>query len=78
MTVFERLKKVVAEELGVEENEVTPAAKLREDLGADSLDLVELVLSIEDEFKVSIPDEDSQKMVTVQDVSDYLKAKGIE
>ena len=81
--VFERLKKVVVEQLGVEEDEVVPTASLVDDLGADSLDLVELRMSAEDEFstpsrKVEIPDEDAEKTVTVQDAVDYVRDQGIE
>lgn len=81
-TVSERLKKIVVEQLGVDENEVVPSAKFVNDLGADSLDLVELMMSIEEEFstesqKVKIPDEDAEKIVTVQDAIDYLRDLGI-
>jgi len=81
-TIFERLKKVVVEQLGVEEDEVVPTASLVDDLGADSLDLVELRMSVEDEFstpsrKVEIPDEDAEKLVTVQDAVDYIRDLGI-
>lgn len=81
-TVSERLKKIVVEQLGVDENEVVPSAKFVNDLGADSLDLVELIMSMEEEFstesqKVKIPDEDAEKIVTVQDAIDYLKDLGI-
>ena len=82
-TVFERLRKIVVEQLGVEENEVTPTASFVEDLNADSLDLVELVMSIEEEFsddntKIEIPDEDAEKIRAVQDAIDYLRDRGIE
>jgi len=81
-TVSERLKKIVVEQLGVDENEVVPSAKFVNDLGADSLDLVELIMSIEEEFstepqKVKIPDEDAEKIATVQDAIDYLGDLGI-
>ena len=80
--VTERLKKLAIEQLGVDENEVVPSAKFVNDLGVDSLDLVELIMSIEEEFstesqKVKIPDEDAEKIVTVQDAIDYLKDLGI-
>ncbi len=83
VTIFERLKKVVVEQLGVEDEEVVPSASFADDLGADSLDLVELIMSLEEEFsnssqKVEIPDEDADKMVTVQDAIDYLKGLGIK
>ena len=82
-TIFERIKKIVMEQLGVDDKEVVPSASLVDDLGADSLDLVELVMSLEEEFsnpsrKVEIPDEDAQKIVTIQDVIDYLKDLGVK
>ena len=82
-TVLERLKKVTAEQLGVEEKEVTPEASFVDDLGADSLDLVELIMALEEEFsdssqKIEIPDEDAEKLVTIQDAIDYLKDLGVE
>ena len=81
--IFERVKKITAEQLGVNENEVVATASFVEDLGADSLDLVELVMSLEEEFskdgkKVEIPDEDTEKLVTVQDAVNYLKDHGIK
>jgi len=81
-TVFERLKKIAVEQLGVEEGEVVPSASFVDDLGADSLDLVELIMALEEEFsnpsqKVEIPDEDAEKLVTVQDAVDYIKDLGI-
>ncbi len=82
-TVLERIKKVVAEQLGVEEKEVIPEASFVDDLGADSLDLVELIMALEEEFskptqKIEIPDEDTEKLVTVQDAIDYIKDLGVE
>jgi len=82
-TVFERIKKIVVEQLGVEEDEVVPSASFVDDLGADSLDLVELIMSLEEEFgspgqKVEIPDEDAEKIVTVQDAIDYIHERGIK
>jgi acyl carrier protein len=81
-TVFERVKKIVVEQLGVEEEEVVPSANFVDDLGADSLDLVELIMSLEEEFsdsskKIDIPDEDAEKILTVQDAVDYIKDLGI-
>jgi len=81
-TVFERVKKIVVDQLGVEEEEVVPSANFVDDLGADSLDLVELVMSLEEEFsqegqKVEIPDEDAEKIATVQDAIDYIHDRGI-
>ena len=82
-TVFERLRKISVEQLGVEEAEVVPSANFVDDLGADSLDLVELIMALEEEFtspsqKVEIPDEDADKIVTVQDAVDYIKDLGVE
>jgi acyl carrier protein len=82
-TVFERVRKIVVEQLGVEEDEVVPSASFVDDLNADSLDLVELIMSLEEEFSrdnqtVEISDEDAEKIVTVQDAVDYIKDKGIE
>jgi len=82
-TVFERVKKIVVEQLGVEEEEVVPSANFVDDLGADSLDLVELIMSLEEEFsdsskKIDIPDEDAEKILTVQDAVDYIKDLGIQ
>ena len=82
-TVFDRLKKIIVEQLGVDEQEVLSTASFVDDLGADSLDLVELIMSIEEEFstssqKIEIPDEDAEKIVTVQDAIDYLKDLGVE
>jgi len=82
-TIFDRVKKIIIEQLGVEDEEVVPSASFVDDLGADSLDLVELIMSLEEEFsnpsrKVEIPDEDAEKIVTVQDAADYIKDAGIE
>lgn len=82
-TIFERVKKVVVEQLGVEEGEVVPTTSFVNDLGADSLDLVELTMSLEEEFstpsqKIEIPDEDAEKIVIVQDAVDYIRALGIK
>ncbi len=82
-TIFERVKRIIVEQLGVEEGEVVPTASFVDDLGADSLDLVELIMSMEEEFsdssqKVEIPDEDAEKIVTVQDAVDYIKDLGIQ
>jgi len=74
-TVDERVKKIIAEQLGVEEDEVTPEASFVEDLGADSLDTVELVMALEEEFAIEIPDEDAEKILTVGKAMDYIKEK---
>jgi len=82
-TIYERLKKIVVEQLGADEKDVVSTASFVDDLGADSLDLVELIMSIEETFsdashKVEIPDEDAEKIVTIQDAVDYLKEQGVE
>jgi len=77
-TVYERVKRIIVEQLGVDPDEVIPTASFIEDLNADSLDLVELIMSLEDEFGKEIPDEDAEKIVTVQDAVDYVKDLGIE
>jgi acyl carrier protein len=70
--VEERVKEIIVEQLGVEEDEVLPAAKFIEDLGADSLDTVELVMAFEEEFDLEIPDEDAEKIATVGDAISYI------
>jgi len=74
-TVDERVKKIIAEQLGVEEDEVTSEASFVEDLEADSLDTVELVMALEEEFGIEIPDEDAEKILTVGKALDYIKEK---
>ncbi|MCR5261714.1 MAG: acyl carrier protein [Candidatus Gastranaerophilales bacterium] len=73
-TVFDRVKKVVVEQLSVEESLVTPEASFTADLGADSLDTVELVMAFEEEFGCEIPDEDAEKIATVQDAVNYIES----
>ncbi|MCW8127177.1 acyl carrier protein [Microbulbifer halophilus] len=72
-SIEERVKKIVAEQLGVKEEEVKPEASFVEDLGADSLDTVELVMALEEEFETEIPDEEAEKITTVQLAIDYIK-----
>lgn len=71
---LERVKKVVVQQLSVEDPEVTPEASFTNDLGADSLDQVELVMAFEEEFGVEIPDEDAEKIITVQDAVNYIES----
>jgi acyl carrier protein len=71
-TIAERGKQIVAEQLGVDEDQVTPEASFMDDLGADSLDTVELVMALEEEFDIEISDEDAEKIQTVQDAVDYI------
>jgi acyl carrier protein len=69
----EKVKQIIVDQLGVDADEVTPTAKFVEDLGADSLDTVELVMALEEDFGIEIPDEDAEKIVTVKDVIDYIR-----
>jgi acyl carrier protein len=71
-SIAERVKQIVAEQLGVDDEQVTDEASFMEDLGADSLDTVELVMALEEEFDVEISDEDAEKIQTVQDAVDYV------
>ena len=73
-TVFDRVKKVVVEQLSVDEALVTPEASFTSDLGADSLDTVELVMAFEEEFGTEIPDDEAEKIATVQDAVNYIEA----
>ena len=73
-SIEERVKKIVCEQLGVKEDEVTIEASFVEDLGADSLDTVELVMALEEEFEAEIPDEDAEKITTVKEAIDYIQA----
>ncbi len=70
-----KVKKIISEQLGVPEGDVKPEASFVNDLGADSLDTVELVMALEEEFGIEIPDEDAEKIATVQNAADYIKAK---
>ena len=71
--IIERVTKLVCEQLGVKEDEVTPEASFVEDLGADSLDTVELVMALEEEFETEIPDEEAEKITTVKEAIDYIQ-----
>ena len=75
MSVEEKVKNIIVEQLGVDMESVTPEASFIDDLGADSLDIVELVMTMEVEFDLEIPDEDAEKIKTVNDVVNYIKAK---
>jgi acyl carrier protein len=74
-SIAEQVKSIVAEQLGVKEEEVTNDASFVEDLGADSLDTVELVMALEEEFETEIPDEEAEKITTVQEAIDYITAR---
>ena len=71
--IQERLRKIIVDQLGVDESVVVPSASFVEDLNADSLDLVELIMSLEEEFKIQISDEDAEKITTVQEAQDYIE-----
>ena len=73
MSTEERVKKIIVEQLGVKEEDVKPEASFVEDLGADSLDTVELVMALEEEFDIEIPDEEAEKITTVQSAIDYVQ-----
>ncbi|KYO66779.1 MULTISPECIES: acyl carrier protein [Thermovenabulum] len=73
MEILDRVKKIIADQLGMDEDDITPDASFIDDLGADSLDIVELIMAFEEEFDLEIPDEDAEKIKTVQDVVDYIK-----
>ncbi len=73
--IEERVKEIIADQLGVSVDQIKPESKFVDDLGADSLDVVELIMAFEEEFGVEIPDEDAEKISTVQDVLDYIKQK---
>ena len=76
MALEDKVKEIIVEQLGVNAEQVTPEASFIEDLGADSLDTVELVMAFEEEFGAEIPDEDAEKLTTVGAVIEYLKGKG--
>lgn len=71
---FDRLKKIIVDRLDVDEADITPTASIKDDFGADSLDIVELIMEIEDEFGIEISDEDAEKLVTVEDAVKYIDA----
>ncbi len=75
MNVDKKIKQILADQLGIAEEEISNEASFIEDLGADSLDIVELVMAMEEEFEMEIPDEDAEKLLTVQDAVDYVKKR---
>ena len=75
--MLEKIKEIIAGQLNVEESEITAESKFKEDLGADSLDLFELVIALEEEFDIEIPQEDVANIQTVNDVESYLKSRGL-
>lgn len=75
MSVSEKVKSIIVEQLGVEADEVTPEASFTDDLGADSLDIVELVMAFEEEFDIEIPDEDAEKIGKVQQAVSYIESQ---
>jgi acyl carrier protein len=77
-SVKERVIKIVADQLGVEEEKIVPEASFVDDLGADSLDTVELVMALEEEFDAEIPDEEAEKITTVQETIDYIESRAKE
>ncbi|MCM8710593.1 acyl carrier protein [Clostridium sp. SYSU_GA19001] len=72
--IFEKVRDIIADQLGVDADEVTMESSFMDDLGADSLDIVELIMALESEFDMEIPDEDAEKIATVSDVVEYIKA----
>jgi len=75
MSVEEKVKEIIVDQLGVDENQVKSEASFIDDLGADSLDTVELVMALEEEFDIEIPDEDAEKIASVQNAVDYIKGQ---
>ena len=75
--MFEKIRDLVAEQLGVNKDDITPESRFKEDLNADSLDLFELIMSLEEEYSTEIPTDELENLTTIQSVIDYLGAKGI-
>jgi len=75
MDVYSKVKEIIVDQLGVEEDDVAPDASFIDDLGADSLDIVELIMAFEEEFDIEIPDEDAEKITSVQEAIDYIESK---
>ena len=78
MSVKPKIKDIIVEQLGVDPERVKVEAKFIDDLGADSLDIVELIMAMEEEFDIEIPDEDAEKLASVKNVQDYLESKGVQ
>lgn len=76
--MLEKMKEIIAEQLSVDESEIELTSSFKDDLGADSLDLFELVMALEEEYDIEIPSEELENIATVKDVMDYLKAHGVE
>ena len=76
--MLEKMKEIIAEQLSVDESEIELTSNFKEDLGADSLDLFELVMALEEEYDIEIPSEELENIATVEDVMEYLKAHGVE
>lgn len=76
--MFDKIKEIIAEQLGTDESQIKPESSFKDDLGADSLDLFELVMALEEEYGIEIPSEDLESITTVQQIMDYLKDKGVE
>ncbi len=72
--IFEKLKKIIAEQLNIDEDIITPESSFKDDLGADSLDIVELVMAVEEEFDIEFPDEDAENISTVSDAVEYISS----
>ena len=75
--MFEKIKNIIVEQLGIDESKVTPEASFIDDLGADSLDMVELIMAIEEEFEIEVPEEEAENIVTVSDAMNYINSKVI-
>ena len=76
--MFERVKEIIEEQLNLDGVEITEASSFKDDLGADSLDLFELVMAFEEEYNIEIPSEDLEQITTVGDIIEYMKSKGVE
>lgn len=73
--VFDRIKTIIVDQLGIDENKITPEASFIDDLGADSLDMVELIMAIEEEFEIEVPEEEAENITTVSDAINYISSK---